>query len=337
MNFSRRILRLPLLNLFIKKALNSPGAILTLHRVDKFDDNRLWLNEHLKITPDFLDNLILKFKKDSYAFISIDELFEILIRKKSIRKVISFTLDDGYRDNFENAFPVFLKYNVPFTIYLSTSIIEKKFIYWWLLLEDIILENELVELSDGVSYPCNNMIEKENSFLKIREKILKIAPLKFSEAFCNLFALYDVNLAKYNDSLPLTWDQLRELEKCPLVTLGCHTHDHFPLMMMSKDDIINDINKSKKLFKENLEKPVEHFCYPYGDGFAITENEIKIISELGFKTAVTTNNSYLLKNNSKNLFSLPRIFIYENESFDIYKNMYLDSLRNNFRNIWDQL
>ena len=58
-----------------------------------------------------------------------------------IDKCIVFTLDDGYLDNYTNALPIFIKYNVPFTIYITTSFPDHKFTMWWYALEDIILNS----------------------------------------------------------------------------------------------------------------------------------------------------------------------------------------------------
>ncbi|MFC1633559.1 polysaccharide deacetylase family protein [Planctomycetota bacterium] len=38
-------------------------------------------------------------------------------------KAIAVTLDDGYRDNYENAYPVLKEYNIPATVFLTTGFI----------------------------------------------------------------------------------------------------------------------------------------------------------------------------------------------------------------------
>ena len=53
-------------------------------------------------------------------------------------KSIAITLDDGYRNNFEQALPVFQRHAVPFTIYVCPGFAERTSELWWEALERII-------------------------------------------------------------------------------------------------------------------------------------------------------------------------------------------------------
>src|SRR3989344_3122644 len=46
--------------------------------------------------------------------------------KKIPRKTVVLTFDDGYLDNYENAFPVLKKYNFPATIFVATGFVGGK-------------------------------------------------------------------------------------------------------------------------------------------------------------------------------------------------------------------
>jgi len=113
-----------------------------LHRVSNFEKNKLFPNENMKVSPEFLENFIVELKNKGYSFISLDELHKILEKQEEVKKCIVFTLDDGYKDNYKIAYPIFKKYNIPFTIYITTSFPNKNAILWWYGLGTIILENE---------------------------------------------------------------------------------------------------------------------------------------------------------------------------------------------------
>jgi peptidoglycan/xylan/chitin deacetylase (PgdA/CDA1 family) len=64
--------------------------------------------------------------KENYNVISLDELIISLKKKEISQKAVVLTFDDGFEDNYFNAFPVLKKYNFPATIFLSTGFIEKE-------------------------------------------------------------------------------------------------------------------------------------------------------------------------------------------------------------------
>ena len=108
------------------------GEIWCLHRVVK-QRSIYPSNRELEITPDYLEELIKEYKAAGYAFVSIDEL----LLSKSIlpQKRVNVSFDDGFRDVYTNAFPIFKEHQIPFTIYLTTGFPEGKADIWWIQME----------------------------------------------------------------------------------------------------------------------------------------------------------------------------------------------------------
>ena len=306
---------------YIHSELYPWGAILMLHRVDIIDTDRLWYNEHLKLTPAFLDDTLSKLHKQGFSFVSLDELAEIIKKKRRVRRVLSITLDDGYKDNYTNGLPVFKAHNVPFCIFVATRFPEKNMTYWWYLLEDIILQNERITLSDGSTFICQSKQEKEQTFLDIREKILTISQDNFNRHFSDLFPNIDIELNKYNDTLPLTWEMIRQLKDEPLATIGCHTHSHISMSGCSRQMILDDIQLSLNLMKEKAGIQMGHFAYPFGDEVAVKDYHRGIVQELDFKTIATTNDGLLYY--TTDVHHLPRIFVTERNASDIINRLIL--------------
>jgi peptidoglycan/xylan/chitin deacetylase (PgdA/CDA1 family) len=291
------------------------GAVLMLHRIDIINPIRLWYNEHLKLSPSFLDDTLTRLHKQRFSFVTLDELAEIITKKKRARRVLAITLDDGYKDNYTNGFPIFKAHNVPFCIFVATKLPEKNMTYWWYLLEDIIIQNERITLSDGSTFICQSKQEKEQSFLDIRQKILTIPQDNFNEYFSELFASIDIDFNKYNDTLPLTWEMLQQLNKEPLATIGCHTHSHISMSGCSRQMILDDIQLSLNLMKEKAGIQMRHFAYPFGDEVAVKDYHQGIVQELDFKTIATTNDGLLY--HTTDVHQLPRIFVTERNASDI--------------------
>ncbi|HVE80832.1 MAG TPA: polysaccharide deacetylase family protein [Candidatus Dormibacteraeota bacterium] len=83
----------------------------------------------------------------------------------------------------------------------------------------------------------------------------------------------------------LNWNQVRELDKSGLITIGAHTIDHANLAGLSAEQQRAQINGSKAGIELELGHPIYHFAYPYG---SFTGETIQIVKEAGFITAVST-------------------------------------------------
>ena len=115
------------------------GEVWEFHRITNFPsvDKRY---APYDVTPARLESVIVEYLNKGYKFISIDEVCDTLQKMQeqsyvqrlstafTAKKFICVTLDDGYEDNYTNAYPIFQKYNVPFCIYITTSYINNIFL-----------------------------------------------------------------------------------------------------------------------------------------------------------------------------------------------------------------
>jgi peptidoglycan/xylan/chitin deacetylase (PgdA/CDA1 family) len=296
----------------INKYFSGIGTIFMLHRVHPFEADKLPPNENMKVSPQFLENLIIELKSKGYEFINLDRLHEILVNRLKVEKQIIFTLDDGYKDNYEIAYPVFKKHNVPFTIYITTSFPEKTANLWWYILEDLIIDNCEITLADGSKYNCKTKQNKIDTFLEIRERIISFEQENFSKNLNELFSNYKIDWRSKCNELSMNWDQIQELSKDPLVTIGGHTKNHFALNKLSQNDIIDEIEVANRLIENQIGKKIEHFAYPFGSSNEIGQKEFNIVKKLDFKTSTTTRQGNIYQGHRNYLECLPRIMLTEN-------------------------
>src|SRR5712672_3669177 len=122
------------------------GVILTLHHVrpprpDRFQPNRL-----LEVTPSFLDDVVRSLRRSHVDLISLDEMYRRLTEGELGRRFVCMTIDDGYRDTLQWAYPILKKYDVPFTVYIPTSFPDRLGELWWLALEAVVARNKGIRL-----------------------------------------------------------------------------------------------------------------------------------------------------------------------------------------------
>jgi peptidoglycan/xylan/chitin deacetylase (PgdA/CDA1 family) len=59
-----------------------------------------------------------------------------------------------------------------------------------------------------------------------------------------------------------TWEQIRKMQD--LVSFQSHSHTHRNFTELSKADILEELQSSKSILEDRLNKPVQFFSYPYG-------------------------------------------------------------------------
>ena len=99
----------------------------------------------------------------------------------------------------------------------------------------------------------------------------------------------------------MTWAQIKELARDPLVTIGHHAHSHDHLMYMSERKATMDIDSASLLYKKELGVIPDIFAYPYGEFTPELEN---ILKKKAIKAAFAQFSSAASSKND--IYALPR-------------------------------
>lgn len=97
--------------------------VLMYHRIEDLSpsDARSPLLRDLTVTPADFENQVRFLVISGYTPLLASQVEEAVEKGKPLpARAVAITMDDGYRDNFEKAFPILLKYKVPATIFLVT-------------------------------------------------------------------------------------------------------------------------------------------------------------------------------------------------------------------------
>jgi peptidoglycan/xylan/chitin deacetylase (PgdA/CDA1 family) len=290
------------------------GVIFTLHHVrpeppQDFEPNRI-----LKITPDFLESVIKTVIEGGFEILTLDEVAARLQDNtpdaKHRRPFACFTFDDGYRDNRDFALPVFRKYGVPFTLFVPTDFPEGNGELWWLTLEDVLRTARALTLEKNgrrVSYVTETVAQKDAAFHEIYWWLRSLPENQAREIVRRLASENGIDSTKLCRDLIMTWDELREVARDPLITIGAHTRSHFALAKLSDEDARAEIFDSVMRIEKEFGRPCHHFSYPYGDETSAGAREFAIARDLGLTTAVTTRKGLVYAGHASQLTALPRL------------------------------
>lgn len=316
------------------------GIIFMLHRVSSETPGEFSPNSGLMVTPDFLDSVLCNVKEAGLDIVSLDEAHERLTSSAPCKRFACFTLDDGYRDNLEHAYPVFKRHEAPFTIYVPSDYPEGQGDLWWVALENVIAAHETVVFTgaDGRrTFQTSSAGDKARAFERIYE-ILRGCEQDDQRRFIRqLCADHNVSMRKICRDLIMTWDEISQLASDPLVTIGAHTIAHFALARLSEDRARQEMKTGADRLAEKLGARPQHLSYPYGDPDSAGPREFKIAAELGFKTAVTTRKGLLFPEHGTHLTALPRVSLNGDYQSEVFTQLYLSgapfALWNRFRKV----
>lgn len=279
----------------------SKVAVLTYHRICNKNDD--WSLNPLTVKS-FKEHL--KFLTDSYNIISLDDLMDLVIKREPIHeKTAVLTFDDGYKDNYTNAYPLLKKYDIPATIYLTSKLIGSGELVWADKVGYIIYHSSVnhVKINKLGEYSLGSKFEKYQTFSLIKRKLVNLTELEKSTFIDKLASFCQVEIpSDVGCELMLSWDEVKEMDENN-INFGAHTINHPVLPELNPKEARWEILESKKVLEENLQKSVNHFSYPYG---TFNQDVVNIVKDLKFKSAVTLDQN-LVNTKKDDLCTLSRM------------------------------
>lgn len=132
-----------------------------------------------------------------------------------------------------------------------------------------------------------------------------VYPLLKKYNYPAVFSIYTSKVGKKLGRSSLTWEQLREMAKDPLVTIASHSVSHKVMEALSPEQLQLETQESKRILEAELGIPIRYFTYPEGK---FDEAAIRAVEAAGYTAALTMNDlDEQLAGQSKNLLAIGRI------------------------------
>lgn len=272
------------------------GVVFTLHSVSPEPPSAFDPNGALRITPDFLETAIQTVRKAGYEIVSLDEAATRLKAPEGAAPFACFTLDDGYRDNRDHAYPVFRKHAAPFAIYVPTAYADGEGELWWYALEAAVRKADSLRVVIGGAehvFDTSSPAAKSRAFRDIYWPLRDAPECELRASVRKIAQSAGYDSSSLCRDLVMDWDELRALAEDPLVTIGAHTCTHYAVARLSDEDARREISASVARIEKELGRPCRHFSFPYGDSSSCGPRDFAIAEALGLETAVTTHKDVL--------------------------------------------
>lgn len=122
----------------------------------------------LGVSPKSFEKQMRFLREHNYNILTLEELANLITQKNKIPlKTVVITFDDGYLDNYTNAFPILKKYNIPAAIFVVINRIGKRlghddYMNWEQIRE--LSESGLITIgSHSMNHPNLSEVESEDT------------------------------------------------------------------------------------------------------------------------------------------------------------------------------
>lgn len=221
---------------------------------------------------------------------------------------VVITVDDGYRDFYDVAFPILRKHGVPATLYATTGFIDGRLWLWpdkvtWLLgsARQVTADAHFGSVNFHASQSCEGL-----SGTYWQPLINHGLSIPDDEKHAFIAQLANVLGQELPDRIPeefapVSWDQLREIEAAG-IEVGGHTVTHPTLGQVTEAQARDEIFGSRDDLIKHLGDKPRTFCYPNGQPSDFQEFILPLVEQAGYLGAVTafpdsrgTENRYAMR------------------------------------------
>ena len=233
---------------------------------------------------------------------------------------VTVTFDDGYRDNLAVALPILERHGIPATIFVTTGLVDRSAVLWWDELEALVRGSPRLVFDwhgRAHEFVLDGPASQWHAFNTIGDLFRPLAPPAQAQLLERLRAASDVRFS-YEDEI-LDWDELRALDRHPLVTIAAHTINHPVLAQVDGALAAREIDGSRRRLEQQLGHPVPYFAYPFGGPDEAGPREIAICAEQGFEFALTTRSGHWHAGHRAHPCALPRIMIEYDDTLDDFR------------------
>lgn len=282
--------------------------VLMYHRIIEPKDAK-GLQPGMYVYNDVFEKQI-KYLSSNFKICSISEFAAGLDKYSGYRgNDLIITIDDGWRDNYINAFPILKKNNASAAIYLTINFIGTKYLFWFQEISSILSRPDLEfdRFADGIKTVLNkhpNFVQarellKENiaGLLSDRDHFIEILKKLEPDITLEIAAL----LTKLTGKIPiqndeerqmLDWDEVRLMAQAG-IEFGSHGLTHRLLDSLDLDETFKELDESKKAIEGKIGKPICSVTYPNGN---YNKDVEKLVEKAGYACAFIVGKNPANKN-----------------------------------------
>jgi peptidoglycan/xylan/chitin deacetylase (PgdA/CDA1 family) len=231
----------------------------------------------------------VEWLKRRFSIVTLDQALEIVHGESTPeRNSVLLTFDDGYRDNYDQAFLALRKQQVSGTFFLPTAFVGTGLLPWWDQIAFIVKGSKKSRIILSYPEPRALTITGQHRARSIRSILDLFKSPKTTNA-----ELFISELAKACGSKRvtderhrcfLTWDEAREMQRDGMC-FGSHTHSHEILSKLPYERQVEELEASKAILDRELGGSTETLAYPVGSPDTFSADTFRALRTARYRTA----------------------------------------------------
>jgi peptidoglycan/xylan/chitin deacetylase (PgdA/CDA1 family) len=230
-----------------------------------------------------------------FRFATLDEIGEHLATGEPFtERVAAVTFDDGYRDNYEHAFPILKGKGIPAAIFVVTDLVGKAA---WQIHDKLFHlvtkafaawgdpRRELTSLLRTLDLPAGHLLRSRTATSSPMMAVSALLPDLSNANIQRIMGALEATTGNgfHNVALPVTWPMLEEMHRAGVI-IGSHTRRHVSLPAESIETVVAELEDSKGAIEQRIGAPVVHFAYPGGQ---FTPRDVEALERAGYRFGYT--------------------------------------------------
>ncbi len=261
--------------------------ILNYHRIGESRHSLLDRNLWSATTEEF-DQQIRMIMRD-FDIISLAELGPALKNRRS--RAVMITFDDGYVDNYIEAFPVLKTYNASATFFITTGFLDVPQVPWWDEIAWMVRTCRLPHIPanpwTGGPIPFDEP-DREQAIRRVLAAYKLLEGSSTAEYMAVLADALQTGRAPLHigHELWMTWPMIREMSQSRMF-FGGHTVNHPILANIAPEAQDFEIGECRRRLMQELSQPITAFSYPVGGEASFNMHTRDMLKKHGYEWAFT--------------------------------------------------
>ncbi len=269
--------------------------VLAYHRVlPRLDEGRYAFDAELVSARQEDFDWQMRYVAKHFHPVSCQQVAEAINAGTALpKRAVMVTFDDGFRDNYEVAFPVLRSHGVPALFFVSTGYIDGQQPFWFDWLVHVFLHTPASEIRlDAIDQTIvlgDTPRTRRAAALQLLRTLKRTPETKRVQVVDQLRQQTNVDMSTEAllQSAPMTWDHIREMSHAGM-EFGSHTVTHPILSTIADPAALRfELGESKARIEHETGVPIIALAYPVGGRHAVNDAVIAATKAAGYQFAFT--------------------------------------------------